>query len=715
MSVGSIALPAITGLQSETEKPLAKLREDLELLPRSRQESGTPCWNIYDPVRHAFFRIGWLEFEVLSRWQLGAASKIAAEVNDDTSLKISTRQVEDVQHFLMINQLLQAQTGQGFAAKAAARQGWGIGSFVQNHLYRRLPLFRPDNLLEASLPLVGFFYRSWFWKLTALIGLIGIYLAGRQWQEFSQTFLHFFTLPGMLLFSLALMMVKLAHELGHAYTAKHFGLKVPVIGVAFIIIWPLFYTDTTDGWRLEKKEQRIKIGVAGVLFELAVAAYATFMWSFVGPGVLKGTLFLLASVTWLASLAVNLNPFMRFDGYYLLSDLWDISNLQPRAFAQTRWYLRRLLLGVPDPSPENLPSGKLRLLTCYGVATWIYRLILFASIALLVYHLAFKVLGLVLFALEIGWFICLPVIKEIKSYWQIRQKVRVGRLLITFLVLAALVVGLLYPWQSAVYAPALYRDQKMVRIFSPEPGQLHKLLVHQGQLVKQGDLLFELQSPELDFLSQQAVRQVAKLKFELQRAGFAKEKAERIQVVQEQLTAALTALAGYREQQARLRITAPISGRLVELVDDLRVGQWLNSSTRLGLIVENGPCLVEGFLGERDLERIRIGTMGRFYPERSELPFVPGVLQELEMTHTEVLEAPYLASVYGGGVPVRRTGDGSLLSEETVYRFVLRPQGEIDFPAQVLRGTVRLDGEPASLVKRMWLAIARVVIRESEF
>ncbi|HIJ79376.1 MAG: biotin/lipoyl-binding protein [Desulfobulbaceae bacterium] len=710
----AIALPSSVNFPVEPERPLPQLREDLELLPLARQASGAPFWNIYDPVRHAFFRIGWLEFEILSRWHLGAASKIAAEVSRETTLKISARQVEGVQYFLLTNQLLQPQTGRGFAAKAAAGQGVMHG-FVQNHLYRRLPLFRPDAFLDASLPLVSFFYRAWFWKLTALFGLIGLYLVGRQWQEFSRTFLYFFTLPGLLCFSLTLVLLKLAHELAHAYTAKHFGLKVPVIGVAFIIIWPLFYTDTTDGWRLEKKEQRIKIGAAGVLFELAVAAYATLLWNFVGAGVLKSTLFLLTSATWLTSLAVNLNPFMRFDGYYLLSDLWEISNLQPRAFAQARWFLRGLLLGVTEPSPENLPAGKLRLLTCYGLATWIYRLLLYASIALVVYHLAFKVLGIVMFAVEIGWFLCLPIGREIKSYWQMRQKARLSRLLVTFSVLAALVAGLFYPWQSAVYVPALYRAPESALIFSPQSGQLRQLLVAHGQQLKKGDLLFELQSPELDYLCRQAERQVEKLKSELSRAGFVEEKAERSQVVAEQLTAALTALAGYREQQARLSITAPISGRLMELADDLRVGQWLNSSTRLGLIVGNGPRQVEGFLREQDVERVTIGTRGSFYPERSELPMVAGLVRELEMTHTEVLKEPYLASIYGGGVPVRRTAGGSLASDQSVYRFVLQPEGEVDFPAQILRGTVRLAGEPASLIRRMWLAIARVVIRESEF
>ncbi|MCK5232026.1 MAG: hypothetical protein KAR13_17265, partial [Desulfobulbaceae bacterium] len=68
------------------ESLLPKLREDLQLLPAPRQESGAPSWNLYDPVRHAFFRIGRLEFEILSRWHSGVAEEIVADINTTTPM-----------------------------------------------------------------------------------------------------------------------------------------------------------------------------------------------------------------------------------------------------------------------------------------------------------------------------------------------------------------------------------------------------------------------------------------------------------------------------------------------------------------------------------------------------------------------------------------------------------------------------------------------------
>lgn len=713
MSAGAVALDLPGAARSQLRLP--PLREDLQLLPEAAQVGSTPSWSLYDPVRHAFFRIGWQEFEILSRWHLGRADEVAQEVNVSTSLRVTDGDIAGVERFLVANQLVQQATGTGFADRLAAGRPRFMAKIVADYLYRRFPLFRPDRFLSASQHLFSFCFRPFFWKLTLLIGLVGLYLAARQWQVFLHTFLYLFTLPGILFFSVTMTLVKLIHELAHAYTAKHFGLKVPIMGIAFLIVWPLFYTDTTDAWRLADKKKRMDIGVAGVLAELAIAAYATFLWNFFEPGPIKSTLFLLASATWLASLAVNLNPFMRFDGYYLLSDHWDISNLQPRAFGLARWFVRKSVLGVQDPCPEQLEKSRRRLLLLYGFGTWIYRLIVFTSIALMVYHLAFKILGIFLLALELAWFIGLPVLREMGSWWQLRGRVRALNLFTSLLIAGTVIFMLVVPWQGAVYAPAVYQYGQAFRLYAPESGQLAEIKVKQGQEVQKGELLFILRSPELDYLEAQARRQAEKLKLELRRAGFAQEKAEYLQVLEQQLTGALTALAGLREQKERLLIRAPISGTVIEVLENLENGQAVNPSLQLALLVNEATPRVEGYLQERDLSRVLAGGRGVFYPEHTELAPIEGALQGIDATHTEQLEEAALASVYGGPLPVRVTAGGKLMNEESVYRFLLRPAPDSARPVRLLRGTVRLEGKPLSVLARSWLAVRRVLIRESDF
>lgn len=112
------------------------------------------------------------------------------------------------------------------------------------------------------------------------------------------------------------------------------------MGVAFLVMMPMFYTDTSGSWKLTLKRQRITIGVAGMLTELALAAWATLACSFLPDGMLRSAAFMLATTTWIMTLAVNLSPLMRFDGYFLLSDTLQVPNLQQRGFAMGRWQLR---------------------------------------------------------------------------------------------------------------------------------------------------------------------------------------------------------------------------------------------------------------------------------------------------------------------------------------------------------------------------------------
>lgn len=153
---------------------------------------------------------------------------------------------------------------------------------MSGFLYRRFPLFEPDAFLSASEPWSRFFFSRLFWFLTLLTAVVGGYLVARQWDAFCHGFSYFFTPTGMLTFVMSVVLVKFLHELGHGYAAKRYGCAVPVIGAALIVFWPVFYTDTTDAWRLVDRRKRLVIGAAGVLVEIAVAVYATFLWNFSG-------------------------------------------------------------------------------------------------------------------------------------------------------------------------------------------------------------------------------------------------------------------------------------------------------------------------------------------------------------------------------------------------------------------------------------------------
>ena len=113
---------------------------------------------------------------------------------------------------------------------------------------------------------------------------------------------------------------------------------------------------------------------------------------------------------------------MRFDGYYLLSDWLEMPNLQTRAFAIGKWWLRKSLFGFDTPIPEAFPVNKRRWLIIYSFSVWVYRALLFTSIAFMVYFLFFKVLGVFLMVVEIVWFLVLSVWNEFKAWYKLRNQ-----------------------------------------------------------------------------------------------------------------------------------------------------------------------------------------------------------------------------------------------------------------------------------------------------
>ncbi len=697
---------------------LPPLRDDLQLLA-GPPERGAPTWTLYDPVRGRFFRIGRPAFELLARWPLGDAEAVRRAVAAETPFAPSAAEVEGFLHFLLANTLVRAEgrdaTGRLLRQAQAARLHWGRW-LLRNYLFLRVPLVRPDRALDAVAPLAAPLCTRTALRLFVLAGLLGLFLAARQWQDFVHTFAFFFSWEGLAWFAVALFCVKVLHELGHAVTAKRFGCRVPTMGVALLVLFPVLYTDTSDAWRLTSRRRRLAIGAAGMTTELAVAALATLAWSFLPDGPARSAAFFLATTSWVLSLLVNINPFMRFDGYYLLSDWLGVENLQTRSFALGRWRLRRLLFGLDEPPPERLPPRLAAVLTVYAYGTWVYRLLLFIAIALLVYYFFFKVLGLFLFVVEIAWFIALPIARELGEWWRRRHLVRLTpNLVVTLAVLAGLVWLAVTPWHTRVALPAVLRDASHAVVHPPMPAQVAAVRVARGDTVAAGDVLFVLAVPELEHEIARERRRVAMVHEALQRRSAQRDAAHNVGVLQEELAGALSALAGLMERRDQLVVVAPIAGVVADMPDGLRPGRWVGVAEPLASIVDRDAAVLRAYVGGVDLARVAVGAPARFYPEDPLAPPIDATVTGVEAVNVAALDAPYLASVHDGAIAVRETAEGRLVPEQSIYRVTLEPPALVAVPAQVRRGTVRIEGEARSLAGRTWRAVAAVLIRESGF
>lgn len=706
----------------DEERFLPFLRDDLQLLPGPLAESGAPSWSLHDRVRNTFFRLGWLEFELLVRWSTAkngqvTAAELAARVNRETTIATGEDEVEVLERFLLANSLLAPRDPQVSALlqeKMTRKKKIAVW-LLHNYLFIRIPLLRSDRFLDATLPVVRFLLSKTFLSLLALGACLGIFLVMRQWSAFIHTFPGFFTAEGIMLYSITLVFVKIFHELGHAYTAKFYGVKVPSMGVAFLVLWPILYSDTTESWKLTSRQQRMAIVAAGFICELLLAVLATLLWSFLPDSPLRSACFVLATVSWVTSLLWNLNPFMRFDGYFFLSDYLDIPNLQDRSFALARHHLRKILLGMKLELPEDFGCQRNALLVTYAYGVWVYRVFLFTAIALTVYHLFFKVLGLFLFAVEICWFIAMPVLKEMNIWWQLRSSIGSCRthVIVSLLLVSTLIGLLVFPWQVNVQVPALLKADDFQRLYPPFSAQLKEVLVSEGQQVGQGDVLYRLTSPELDFREKQAMYFCQDLEEQLQHQITGDDLFESRKVMESQLAEAQAELSGYRKQKKRLLLAAGSDGVILDMPTGLRPGLWLDSRQKLGVLVDNSRIIIEAYIHENFLQTIEEGTLGLFFADNDGEPLQCHV-ETIDPMVSSFLQEPYLASVYGGDIGVQMNAEKRLQPRKSWYRLLLIPAEQV-LPDQVVRGRVVLKGRERSILTGAWRRVVAVFIRESGF
>lgn len=711
------AAPGTDAMPAPADRPLPPLREDVALLTGPAAREGSPTWTLHDPVTNRYFRIGWLEFEILSRWKTGRPAEIVERVNAETTLRIAIADVERLARFLDQSELVrrtEPAAARDLAGRAAARRQGLLPWLTHHYLFIRIPLLRPDAALQRMLPWFAWAYTPAFMVMTLAAALAGLYLVAQQWDVFLAALPWFFSLEGAAVAGLSLLLAKALHELGHGLTARRYGCPVPTMGVAILLLVPMLYTDTSAAWRLTRRRQRLAIGAAGMLAELALAAYALLAWSFLPDGILRSVVLVWATTTWIMTLLVNVSPFMRFDGYYLLSDALDVPNLQERAFALGRHWLRERLFDFGEPPPETWSPRMRRALIAYALATWLYRLVLFLGIAVLVYHMFFKVLGIVLFAIEIWFFVLRTVTNEMRGWPQrFRSHGLSRRAGLTGLVLLAGIVLAVMPWRTTIQAPAVMSSDR-ASLYLPSPAQLAALHVSVGDQVAVGRVLAEFRSPELEHRRDQALRGTLALEQELRLAASGQQDPARAHILERRLVQARAEAAALQTEIERLTIRAPIAGRVVELSDALSEGVWFKSGEALGIVADQTSTRIDAYVDEAELERLLPRQLAKFIPDDPAGGIRQATLLTIESTAVRRLMDPQLASTQGGAIPVRQDKQGALVPETPVYRVQLEA-GQGDAPAMAVRGVVHLAGEPASVAMRFARRVAAVLLRESGF
>lgn len=690
---------------------LPALREDLGLHPGPVLNNGAPTWVIEDPVRGRFFRIGWLEFELLSRWSCGDARTLLGLVAQQTLLRPTLQEVFAVRQFLLQHELVVNETTLA-AARAGTRKKTGLATrALHNYLMFRIPLLNPDRFLARWLPSVSPLLGMPALWVSMLAGLLGLFLAFQQWDSFVSTFVDTLSLEGLFSYSLALAFAKVIHELGHAFTARHLGLRVPRMGVAIVLLLPMLYTDTGETWRLPRRRDRFAIAAAGMRIELMLAAWCTLAWSFVPDGAWRSAFFFLATTSWMITLAINASPFLRFDGYYMLSDATGIPNLHDEAAASVRHFLRKRLLGIEGPAPVLEGGAAPRWLLGFGLATIAYRFFLFIGIALAVYHYFFKLLGLFLFVVEIWWFILKPVWVEAKVWWAERARIQVAPAVRSAAVLVVLLAVLFVPWQARIFADGWIRAGQETALHAPRPAVL--LAQPRAGVLGAGQPVATLSAPELDLREARATARIDVLDRRLQASTAAQDLPDSTLSTRAQLAQQRLEIEGADVEARQLHLLAPFPGLLVDTDPEAAPGAVLSRQALLGRVIDPGFWLAEVFVDEDDVRRLQPGARVRAYLHGVSMDSLNGTVQGMDTVPLEQLPTEMLAARHGG--PVLTTDDPATLKpRRALYRVRVSLHGAPRMQQARLAAFV-LQARPVSLADRLWRGLLSALMLQTNF
>lgn len=696
----------------ENESVLPALREDLQFLPGIRELDGSKTWTVFDPLRHQYMQVDYKNLQILKHWENGPAGEVVARLSD---LGVTLADIEVLLRFLWINSLTvmpPADKLEFYLKQKEKKSEKPIKRLLHGYLFFRLPLFRPHRFLKRTEPLSRLFFTKAYWFFVAFCFVAGLFLTSRQWDQFTHTFSHFFSFEGLFYYALALVFVKCLHELGHGYAATRYGCRISTMGIAFIVMFPVLFTDTTDSWKLSSKKQRLIITGAGVAVELSLAAIATFLWAFLEDGPLRSAAFFIATTSWTMSLLINMNPLMRFDAYHFLSDAVGVQNLQTRSFELGRWRLREVLFSLGESAPEAMFPNVRRGLTVFAWMTWIYRFFLFLGIALLIHSFLFRPFGTTLAGIEILFFIAIPIMNELNQWWLRRAQILTSpSSWISASVFGVLLLALLVPWQTTVRMPAVIEASEQSPLFAPGVSKISKLHVAAGETVGQGDTLISLESPELQSRIIATQRKIDLTRALLNRiAADASDRDHKI-VLETELRQWQEELSGLQSEQDRLKITAVFDGVVVELDPNLHQGRWISDQTRLGMLVRQAGTRVRGYVSAADLRRIEEGAEALFIPDVPELDRTRGTVRIVDTANAEELTIAELTSHYDGPIAVNKN-EQALEPLKAWYHVNVEVNQKSPGVARAIPGMLLARGEAESLALRAWRRAVHVILRE---
>lgn len=478
-----------------------------------------------------------------------------------------------------------------------------------NPLAIRIPLLDPDKFLNRWMSLVNVL----FTKTTMFISFVLIVIAFMQmtknWSLLSNHAIENALSPyNLMVMWFVYPFVKGLHELGHGFAVKKWGGEVHEIGIMLLVLMPVPYVDASASMSFRSKYQRMLVGAVGIIVELTLAAVALLFWLNVQQGLISDILFSIMLIGGVSTLLFNGNPLLRFDGYYVLSDMIEIPRLGNRANSYYKYLIQKYLFDVNDvQSPVNA-HGERSWFLIYGMAAFVYRLFILAIIVIFIAGKYFFI-GVTLALWAVFMQLAMPVFKffrylinsPILSQHRLRAlSISFGSIVMIVLMLFLIPVPLNTMAEGVVWMP----EHSYVRAGSN--GFIYKVLVKDGESVTKDRALIVTYDP----LMQARLKLMMSKKSELQARydALLQDDIVKSEIMLEKINVLNGDINRLQEKISEMIITSPTDGVFINPQSKDLEGHFLKQGDPIAYVINFSDVSVRVVVSQNTVGLVRKRT-----------------------------------------------------------------------------------------------------------
>ena len=481
-----------------------------------------------------------------------------------------------------------------------------LKQWLLNPMSVKLPLVDPDDFLTRWQPHMAWWFSGRGALIWAMVVLPALLLASEHWDELTNNLSdRVLSSSNLLVMAIVFPLVKLLHELGHGFACKRWGGAVHEMGVMFLVFAPVPYVEASASSSIPSKYRRAIVAAAGMLVELFVAALALYVWMLSEPGIVRAVAFNIMVVAGVSTLVVNGNPLLRYDGYYILTDLIEMPNLAQRGQKYLTYLWDRYVFGAHDLDPPQEARSERRWLVCYTPLAWCYRMFVTLSIILFIAG-EFFIFGALLALWGVVTLIGMPLWKAYKHVTASpslqRQRIQAVRLSMGLVACVLLMLFVLpMPLRTRAEGVVWLPDQSILR--AGGNGFFRHWLVAPGESVRKGTPLFILEDEQLTMEIDVARAKTSEATAKYRAEQFANP--VKAQVSLRQLQHEQEILTKTEERAAKLIGYAETDGVLTALQSQDMFGRYYKKGESIGYVLERTALIARVAVSQDDIDLVR--------------------------------------------------------------------------------------------------------------